>query len=114
MQLKLKVYTDDTLSEVKRTVEADGIKIPYRVAIYVIQSLDTVSLDDSDDLLKFITGNVDKLDKIVKATFKVTENEMECIDASELIATLQELYKWAISKVNNIKGAEKNVIAPVF
>lgn len=116
MYLKLNVYTDDTLSEVKRVVEADGIKIPYRVAMHVIQSLDTISLDDdnSDDLIKFITANVDKMDKIIKATFKVTENEMECIDAAELIGTLQELYKWAIDKINSLKGKEKNVVAPVI
>lgn len=115
MLLKLKVYTDESLVDVKRTCEADKLKIPYRVAMYLIQSLDSVSLDNEDDIFKFITGNVDKMDKIIKATFGVSDTELECVDAGELIETLKELYQWAIENVNSLKGgnSSKNVETPV-
>lgn len=115
MLLKLNVYTDETMTELKRVCEADKLKIPYRVAMYLIQSLDSVNLNNEDDIIKFISSNIDKMDKILKATFGITESELDCLDAGELIETLKELYKWAMEKVNNLKSDKnsKNVVAPV-
>ena len=54
MKLVLNVYTDDTLTEVKRVAEADRLKVPYRVAMYIGQSLDTVDLKSENDIFKFV------------------------------------------------------------
>lgn len=115
MILKLNVYTDDSLTDIKRTCEADKLKIPYKVAMFIIQSLDDVSLNNEDDIIKFITGNVDKMDKIIRATFGISESELECVDAGELVETLKELYVWAMEKINTLKNGknEKNVETPV-
>lgn len=107
--MKLTIYTDDSLVEVNKVVEADKLKIPYKVSMYVIQSLDDINLDNTDDVLKFITKNIDKLDKIIKATFGITDSELECIETTELIETGKEIYKWVIDKVGSIKGGSKNV-----
>lgn len=112
MKLALNVYTDDTLTEIKRTVETDRLKIPYRVALYVAQSLDETALKDEDKIFNYIIGNLDKIDKIIKATFGLSENEMECIDLMELGSVGTEIYKWAIEKFKSLKGEnEKNVVA---
>lgn len=112
MKLKLNVYTDDCLTEIKKTVEADRLKIPYRVALYVAQSLDEAELKDKDKIFNYITGNLDKVDKIIKATFGLSEAEMECIDIMELGSVGVEIYKWAIDKINSLKGEnEKNLTA---
>lgn len=109
MNLVLKIYTDETLTEVKRTAEADRLKIPYRVAIYIGQSLDKLDLKNESDLLNFVGGNIENLDKIIKATFGVSETELDCIDAGELGAVAKEIYKWGIEKLNSLKGGnEKN------
>lgn len=109
MKLLLKIYTDDTLTEVKRVAEADRLKIPYRVAMYVGQSLDTLNLKSEDDIFKFVINSLDKLDKIIKATFGVSETELECVDTMELGEVTVEIYKWAIEKLNSLKGNnEKN------
>ena len=108
MNLALKIYTDDTLTEVKRTAEADRLKIPYRVAMTVAETLDQIDIDSQDDILKAVTHNLDKVDKIVKATFGVTDTELECVDIAELGAVAKEIYKWAIGKISSLKGAEKN------
>lgn len=111
MQLKITVYTDETLTEVKRVEEADRLKIPYRVALYVAQSLEKMDIKNDNDLFKFVVGNLDKVDKIIKATFGLSETEMECIDVMELGATGVELYKWAIDKIKAMKqgNTAKNV-----
>lgn len=110
MNLVLNIYTDDTLTEIKRTVEADKLKVPYRVAMYIGQSLDNIKLNNEDDLFKFVIGSLDKLDKIIKATFGLTETELECIDVAELGAVAVELYKYGIEKINSLKGNNsKNV-----
>ena len=110
MNLVLNIYTDDTLTELKRVAEADRLKIPYRVAIYIGQSLDKLDLKNDSDLLNFVGGNMENLDKIIKATFSVSETELDCIDAGELGAVAMEIYKWGINKLNSLKGGqEKNV-----
>ncbi len=112
MQLKLNVYTDDTLTEIERTIEADRLKIPYRVAMYIGQSLDNIRLDNDNDLFQFVIGSLDKLDKIIKATFGVTETELEYIDAAELGMVATELYHWGVSKMDELKGNNpKNGVA---
>ena len=111
MNLVLNIYTDDTLTEIKRTVEADRLKIPYRVAMYIAQSLETLDLKNEDDIFKFLTGSLDKVDKIIKATFGVTDTELECVDVAELGAVAKELYQWGMEKLNGLKGADsKNVV----
>ena len=109
MNLVLNIYTDETLTDVKRVAEADRLKIPYRVAMYIAQSLDKLDVKNDNDLLNFIGENIDKLDKIIKATFGVTDNELDCVDVAELGAVAMELYKWGIDKINSLKGGqEKN------
>lgn len=110
MKLSLNIYTDETLTEIKRVVEADKLKIPYRVALYIAQSLDSVNFKNEDELFKFIIGSLDKVDKIIKATFGVSELELECVDVMELGAVGVELYKWGVDKLNSMNGnTSKNV-----
>lgn len=111
MNLKLTVYTSDELQEVKRVVEADELKIPYRVTGYLLQSMENLSLDDKEGMFNFIAGNTEILDKIIKATFGVSELELECINTTELVSVGMEVAKWVIEKVNALKkgNASKNV-----
>lgn len=110
MELKLNIYTDESMKEVKEVVTADKLKIPYRVAMYLISSLDTIDLDNDDDLIKFISSNTGSLDKILKATFGISESDLDGIDGGELISVIKELYTWAIGKMTSLKkeNDEKN------
>ena len=110
MQLVLNIYTDDSLTDIKRTVVADRLKIPYRVLTYIGESLQTVNLDSTDDIFNFVTFNMDKLDKVIKATFGVSEIEMECIDVMELGAVAVELYKWGVDKFKSLGKDSKNAV----
>ena len=104
MELRLKIYTDDTLRVVKREEVADRVKIPYRVSVYIGQSLDSLDIDNQNDLIQFVSKNLDKLDKIIKATFGVTDEELECIDTADLIGVGTELYKWGIDKIKSLRS----------
>lgn len=53
MNLVLNIYTDDTLTEVKRVAEADRLKIPYRVAVTVAQSIESLDIRNENDLINF-------------------------------------------------------------
>ena len=108
MHLVLNIYTDDTLTEVKRVAEADRLKIPYRVITYIGQSLETLDIDNESDLINFVSQNLDKLDKIIKATFGVSELELECIDTMELGAVGVDLYKWGIDKIKSLRGGNNS------
>lgn len=109
MELKLNIYTDESLREVSHTVTADKLKIPYKVSMYIIQSFDGLDINNQDDIIKYLSQNIDKLDKIIKATFGLTDSELECIETTELIDTALELYRWGIDKISSIKGGSKNV-----
>lgn len=101
--LKLTIYETDELRDVKRVEEADKLKIPYRTAIYIIQSLESVDIENETQIFNFVTSHIEKLDKIIKATFRVTDTELECIDLMELGTVAVDLYKWAIEKVKGLK-----------
>lgn len=112
MSLKLTVYKDETMTEVERVVEADELKIPYRVVMNVMKTLDEVSLDNTNEVFGAITKNVVSVDKIVKATFGVSDRDLDKVNAAELIETGKEIYKWAIDKVRTLnKGKAGNAKA---
>ncbi len=111
MKLALNVYTDETLKDVKRVAEADRLRVPYRVAIYIGESLEKFDLKDTDAIFKFVTNSLDKLDKIIKATFGLSDSELDCVDVAELSTVAMELYKWGIEKLNGLQsGNEKNAV----
>lgn len=109
MNLKLTVYKNDDLTEVKRVAEADRLKIPYRVSIFILQTLENDDIKNDVELAKYVAKNIDKMDKILKATFRVTDEELDCLDSSEMIRMVVEIYKWGMEKVKGISsGDEKN------
>lgn len=104
-KLSLKIYTNDEFTEVKRIVETDELKIPYRVTKYVAEALQGNSVTNEDALYNFVINSMDKLDKIIKATFGVSELELEYIDTMELVDVGMEIFKWAKDKFAGLKGA---------
>lgn len=106
MLLKLNVYKDDTLAEVKRTVEADRLKIPYRVAVTVVEMLDDIDLDNRNQTVHFVAGNIDKVEKIIKATFGITDSEIECIDIIEMKDLAKEIVSWVMDKYSELNGGD--------
>lgn len=105
--MKLTIYTDEYLTDISKVVEADKLKIPYMVSKIIIKSLDYMDIDNQDDMLNFLTNNIDYLDNVVRATFGLSESELVCIDTSELLSVGAEIYKWGIEKINSLKGGDR-------
>lgn len=112
MRLTLNVYTDETFTEIEKTLEADSLVIPYRVAMYIGQSLDTINFDNTDDLYKLAINSLDKIDKIIKATFKISNSELDRVNVVELGSVAMELYKWGLDKFNGMKGDNEKNVSP--
>lgn len=110
--LKLNIFTDETFTEIGRTIEVDKIKIPYRTAMYLVQSLDKLQSGTEHEIMEFCTNNTDKIDKIIKATFGVSEHELDLVDGMELIQVIKELYSWIKDKIQGLSDS-KNVTATV-
>ena len=104
MELYLNIYTDESFREIERTEKADQLRIPYRVVMYIAQSLDGIDLKNENDLFNFAIKNVDKIDRIIKATFGVSDEELERVDVMELGKTAVELYKWFTKQVNSLNN----------
>ena len=112
MKLTLTVYSDEFLTKEVKKVEADRLKIPYRVAMYVGKALEIQNVDTNEDIYNLVMGSIDYLDMIIRATFGLTEEELACIDSVELIDAGTEIYKWFIEKINKFKGKNsKNAVA---
>ena len=107
MTLSLKIYTDETLTTVEKVASVDQLKIPYRAAMLIIGSMKNANLNNQDDLFTVFLDCVDELEPIIKATFGITDDELNRINVTELGAVAMELYKWGIDKVKNMKGSNQ-------
>ena len=103
MQLVLKIYTDEKLTDIKRVAEADRFKIPYRVAISLLELLENEDIKNDVDLIKLMVATPNKLDKIVKGTFGLMDSELGCIIPLELGVELIKVYKWIMETVKKLK-----------
>lgn len=105
MNLVLNVYKDDSFTEIKRTCEADRLRVPYRVAMYVAQTLDKAEdITDEKQILKVITSSSEQVTKIIKATFGVSESELETVDVGEMYEVVTELYGYVVEKFSALRG----------
>ena len=107
MELRLNIYKDESFTEIKRTCSVDRLRVPYRVAMYVAQMLDKVEdLTDEKQVMKLIASSGDYLTKVVKATFGVSETELECVDIGEMYDVGMELYRYAVERFKSLTGSQ--------
>ena len=104
--LKLNVYTDETLMKIKETKSVDRLKIPYRAAMLIIGSLKGADLKNNEDLFELFINCADELDPVIKATFGLTDDDLLCVDAIEVIDVGRALYQWGIDKIKGLSNGE--------
>lgn len=97
--LKLKVYTDDTYTEVREVREAERIRIPYRVAQYVVNLIPTLDLRDGESILHHVLSSEEEITKVVRATFGLKEDDLEYIDTMELTDVAREITGFVMQKL---------------
>ena len=109
--MKLKIYTDNTLSEVKEVRDVPRIKVPYRTAEAVMDMLD--ELGDLKNIngfnaLTVALKNRRHLTVVVRATFGLTDEELECVDMMELGDVANEITGYVMSKIESLNTGESN------
>lgn len=107
MEFKLTVYKDESLQEVKRIAEADSLKIPYRTSLDLINMLASIDGEEGEDVLGAIRSAPECLNKILKATFGLTETELDGINAAELIDVVKGLMTWCIAQLRGMHKPKK-------
>lgn len=107
MEFKLTIYKDESLQEVKRIAEADSLKIPYRTSLNLINMLASIDGEEGEDVLGAIRRTPECLNKILKATFGLTETELDGVNAAELIDVVKGLMAWCIAQLRGMHKPKK-------
>ena len=108
--MKLKIYTDESLSQVREEREVPRMKIPYRTADAVLDMLGDLDFENLDEykVLKLVLKNKNHLTTIVRATFALSEDDLACIDLMELSELAKEIISFVVEKMAELGVGESD------
>lgn len=97
--MRLNIYTNEQFTDIRETRERDKIKIPFRVAQYVLNTLAAMDFKDDDEVLHAVLTSEEQLTAVVRATFGLAEDDLDFIDAMELYEVGQQIVAYVIEKM---------------
>ena len=97
--MRITIYQDDTYTEIRETREADRLKVPFRVGQYVVNTLSKMDFKDEQKILDAVLDSEEQITKIVKATFGLTDEDLETVDMIELGDVAKEIISFVVSKI---------------
>lgn len=102
--MKLTIYTDESMSAVREVREVPRMKIPYRTAQHVINMLENLDLDNmsNEAILGMVLKNEYHLTRVVRATFGLAEEDLECVDVVELGDLAREIVAYVVQKMADL------------
>lgn len=102
--MKLTIFTDGSMREVREVREVPRMKIPYRTAQHVINMLENLNLDSmsNEAVLGMVLKNEHHLTRVVCATFGLAEEDLECVDVVELGDLAREIVAYVIQKMSDL------------
>lgn len=108
--MKLKIYTDETLAQVREEREVPRIKIPYRTADAVLDMLGDLDFENLDDrkALNLVLKNKNHVTTIVRATFALSEDDLACIDLLDLTDLAREIIRFVVEKMAELGVGESD------
>lgn len=111
--MQLKIYTDETFTEVREVKECERIKIPYRVGQYVVRLIPTLDLTDDTKVLNQLLESEEYITAIVRATFGLKEADLEYIDILDLTDAAKQIIEYVAGKMAELgASADPNLQAP--
>lgn len=114
--MQLKIYTDETFTEVREIKECERIKIPYRVGQYVAKLIPTLDLNDDQKVLNQLLESEEHITAIVRATFGLKEDDLDYIDVLDLTDAAGQIVEYVAGKMAelgvNVGGADPNPQTP--
>lgn len=108
--MKLKIYTDESLIEVREEREVPRMKVPYRTADAVLDLLADLDFETMDEykILSMVLKNKQHLTTVVRATFGLTEDDLACIDLLDLTDLAKEIVRFVLDKVAELGVGESD------
>lgn len=98
--MKLNIYKNQ--KEIEKTYEVEGYDIMYGTVEDILDILDNVNGDNDDDLIKAVSANRDKLNKLLLDVFpEATPEELRQVKLKELIPFFTELFAYVTASFNN-------------
>lgn len=97
--MKLTIYTDESFTAVREVREADRMKIPYRVGQYVVNAIAKTGLEDEQKLVKLLLDSEEQLTAVVRATFGLSDEDLNGIDVMELADLGREIIGFVVGKM---------------
>lgn len=97
--MKLKIYTDETFTEVREERVADRMRIPYRVGQYVVNAISTVNVNDDQAVLGKVLESEEQITAVVRATFGLTDEDLDGVDMMELADLAKEIIGFVVNKM---------------
>lgn len=99
MAYKLPIYTDETFRTVKETRECDELTIPFRVGEYFMDLLAALDFNNDIEVLLAAAKSKDQIKKIIRASFGLTEDDLEFVKLNDLKAVAQPIVKFIYDKI---------------
>jgi hypothetical protein len=97
--MKLTLYTDASFCEVREVREVPRIKIPYRVGQYVVKMIQELDLTNTDQIFQAALGAEDHVTAVVRATFGLSDEDLDCVDLMELSDLAKEVVGFVLGKM---------------
>lgn len=114
--MELKIYTDETFTEVREVRTCDRIKVPYRVGQYVVKLIPELDLTDDQKVLNQVLSSEEHITAIVRATFGLKDEDLDFIDMIELGALARQIIEYVAGKMAelgvSVPGADPNPETP--
>ena len=118
--MKLTIYTDESMTDVREVREVPRMKIPYRTATAVLNMLGDLDLEKMNEtaILGMVLKNERHLTAVVRATFGLAEEDLERIDIVELGDLAREIVAYVVQKMADLGidlggDSDPNVQEPV-
>ncbi len=97
--MRITIYQDDTYTEIRETREADRLKVPFRVGQYVVNTMSKLDYKDEQKIIGAVLDSEEQITKIVKATFGLTDEDLETVDMIELGDVAKEIINFVLAKI---------------
>lgn len=108
--MKLTIYTDESLTEVREVREVPRMKIPYRTADTVLDMLADLDMEKMNEMavLGMVLKNKQHLTTVVRATFGLSEEDLAYIDIMDLGDLAREIVGYVVGKMAELGVGESD------
>lgn len=102
--MKLTIYTDESMTEVREVREVPRMKIPYRTATAVMNMLGDLDLENMNEMaiLGMVLKNEYHLTRVVRATFGLDESDLDFVDVVEMGDLAKDIVAYVVQKMADL------------